>query len=445
MPNQVLRRQSREVVFNVFNYMQKEKDKGTHNVNQVQRRTAEATGTSIRTVRNIIKESKNTDNMITVFRTPGKKRKGQKPVTGIDSIDKGVIRRCILNYYSTGKELPNLNKLLLKLKSEISFKGCVSSLNRVIKDLGFRWKKTVNKKKILIEKSAIRLKRIVYLQEMKKYRDEGRNIVYAHETCINSNPKESKADNANEELPVPASKGQRFIIAHAGSEEGFLPNSLLMFKSTSKLGDYHDDINFTDYERWLKTKLIPNLKPYSVVVIDNAAYHNTIKDPAPTSESSKVDMKTWLTSKGILFREDMLKPELYALICENKGAYKEYLVDAILSEHNHLVLRLPPFHSDLNPVEMAWASIKKFVASKKIEFNASQVMQLVEEKINMIQPYEWPILCSVVKNFENDYRASDLVLDDLSDNLVEYTGNQSESSESESEFETDDSDDSDDL
>jgi hypothetical protein len=32
-------------------------------------------------------------------------------------------------------------------------------------------------------------------------------------------------------------------------------------------------MNFDNYERWLKKKLIPNLPPNSVLVVDNAAYH----------------------------------------------------------------------------------------------------------------------------------------------------------------------------
>jgi hypothetical protein len=47
-----------------------------------------------------------------------------------------------------------------------------------------------------------------------------------------------------------------------------------MFKSGTKSGDYHHEMNFDNYERWLKTKLIPNLPPNSVLLVDNAAYHN---------------------------------------------------------------------------------------------------------------------------------------------------------------------------
>lgn len=118
MPRQsTLRRQKRKMVFDVLTYFSKES-----NITEAQKRTAEATKKSVSTVRRIIKESKNSEFII-VFGTPGKKRQRQKPVTGIDDFDKGVIKRCIHNFHKTENELPTLNKLLAKLRSDINFQG----------------------------------------------------------------------------------------------------------------------------------------------------------------------------------------------------------------------------------------------------------------------------------------------------------------------------------
>lgn len=72
------------------------------------------------------------------------------------------------------------------------------------------------------------------------------------------------------------SLGARWIIVHAGGEMGFIPNAQLIFKSQSKSGDYHDDMNKTNFIKWLQEKLIPNLPPNSLIVMDNAPYH-TVK------------------------------------------------------------------------------------------------------------------------------------------------------------------------
>jgi hypothetical protein len=56
-----------------------------------------------------------------------------------------------------------------------------------------------------------------------------------------------------------------------------------MFKSGTKSGDYHHEMNFGNYERCINTKSIPNLPPNSVLLVDNAAYRNVQLNPAPTS------------------------------------------------------------------------------------------------------------------------------------------------------------------
>lgn len=104
------------------------------------------------------------------------------------------------------------------------------------------------------------------------------------------------------------------MIVHAGSEVGFVPNALLLFKAGTKSGDFHDNMNYENYTKWLRSELIPNLPPNAVLVIDNASYHNKQYDPAPTSNAKKADMQRWLAEKDIPYEESMLKPQLHKLI-----------------------------------------------------------------------------------------------------------------------------------
>ena len=53
----------------------------------------------------------------------------------------------------------------------------------------------------------------------------------------------------------------------------------------------------------------------------------------------------------------MLKDELLEL-CKNQKQEPVYVLDQILSQHGHLALRLPPYHPDLNPIELIWANLK---------------------------------------------------------------------------------------
>lgn len=119
---------------------------------KVQKRTAEATKTSIATVRNINTQATN-PALIAKYTTPGKRGPRTKPITNITDHDREVIKSCIQNFYKTNNEHLTIAKLKSKLEQEINFKGSERSLGRIIKDLGFRWKTTEKNRKVLIEAS----------------------------------------------------------------------------------------------------------------------------------------------------------------------------------------------------------------------------------------------------------------------------------------------------
>ncbi|XP_045760911.1 uncharacterized protein LOC123864478 isoform X2 [Maniola jurtina] len=280
--------------------------------------------------------------------------------------------------------------------------------------MGFRWKRTEDKNRILIEKSNIRLKRIEYLFQLQQYCEQGRNIVYSDELYL-ERAVEQKA----------ASKSQRVVAIHAGSEAGFIPNALLVAESHDDYSNISDDVYFD----WLQNKLIPNLPPRSVVVVDTASPHDKEYDPAPSSNAKRSDMTAWLDQKGIHYTPDMYKPQLYQLINENKDRFKILALDKMLTDSGHDVLRIPAHHPDLNPIEMAWAAIKTYVTSKTKEFNVSKVNDFVKEKIDAIGPEEWKKMCQEVREIEDSYRNNELIIDTLSETIV--AGDMDSSSESE--------------
>jgi hypothetical protein len=101
-------------------------------------------------------------------------------------------------------------------------------------------------------------------------------------------------------------------------------------------------MNSENYIRWLNEKLIPNLPPHSVIVLDNASYHDVQDSPAPTSNSTKKSMQGWLTERNIPFSANMFKTELYELVKLKKPHFKCYTVGNLLAKQGHSVLRLPP-------------------------------------------------------------------------------------------------------
>ena len=85
----------------------------------------------------------------------------------------------------------------------------------------------------------------------------------------------------------------------------------------------------------LRGKLIPNLPPKSVIVIDNASYHSVQEDKCPTQASRKADMQTWLTKHNVACMvQRHAKVELLEL-CRTHRPLPTYVVDETLKQHEH--------------------------------------------------------------------------------------------------------------
>lgn len=96
--------------------------------------------------------------------TPGKNRKTRKDKILMDNFDIGVLRRKIHEFYTFKKEIPTVNKLLQVLREEIGFTGSREILRQHIKMIGFRFRKTISNRKVLMERNDITAWRARYLQ-----------------------------------------------------------------------------------------------------------------------------------------------------------------------------------------------------------------------------------------------------------------------------------------
>jgi transposase len=198
---------------------------------------------------------------------------------------------------------------------------------------------------------------------------------------------------------APTSKGQRLIV-HAGTQKGFIPGALLIFKSNQTTGDYHREITSDNYMRWVQDKLIPNLSQNSVFVVDNAAYHNVLSEKCPTSSSRKEYMENCLSKHKIPFSGDLLKTELYALIKLHKPRHKRWVLDDLLSAHGPTDLFLPPYHPALDAIENIWGDVKQWIGQRNVTFKLDDVWQQCQQRFAEISDMEYAAVCRHVQNLE---------------------------------------------
>lgn len=429
-----LKSQAREFIYRLRVYFERERNNGGPliPVSKVTDRVAEALNISTATVKRVTndKEAANSAGSPVVV-TPGKSRKRLCRVTETDNFDENAIRRHIYAYYSR-KEYPTLKKLTASLSESGLFKGKSTSLSIVLKKIGFRWKK-FSGRKVLMERGDIVAWRCRFLRELVSVNPE--KVVWIDETWVNVRHARSVAwtdDTRYGTMSVPTGKGGRLIIVHAGSMNGFVPGAMMMFQS-KKTVDYHEEMNADKFKDWFVTRLLPNVSPGSVFVMDNAPYHSVQLNKAPTSGTRKDEMVNWLNRNNIRFEENMRKAELLELVRRYKPQKTQYEIDSLAENHGHKVIRLPPYHCHFNAIELIWAQIKTDVAERNKSFTLRDTERLVNEAVTRITPQTWK---NVVNHVWKDITRSNIeegVREESMENFVIALSGEEESSSEDSE------------
>ena len=190
-------------------------------------------------------------------------------------------------------------------------------------------------------------------------------------------------------LQQPSGKGERLIVLHAGNEEGFVKGAELVFRAKKGTGDYHEEMDGPRFEKWFTEQLLTNIKLNSVIVIDNAPYHTVKLEKIPTTKTRKADIQAWLTSKGVPWLPNMIIKELLELVNGVKHLYEQFRVDTVAKLHGHTILRLPPYHCELNPIEMIWSQVKGYVAPENRSFKMAEVEKLTACSLQRITAKQW--------------------------------------------------------
>ena len=322
----------------------------------------------------------------------------------LDAFNRHVLVRVMKDLYRQ-KHLPTLKMIKAKLAQKCIIVN-LKQLSTELQTLGFKWKKVGENRKKFITRNDVANVRADFLRTVTDFRARGYQIVYLDETFVNKNHCSSHAwlpdvdcsdimtiiRNRDLEVPdVPSGKGQRLIVLHAGSYEcGFIDNCREVFTGKNIDGDYHKEMDSTVFLRWFKNDLIPGLDRPSLIVLDNASYHNIrVADTiTPTLSARKRVLQEWLTTQGLAFEPTMTKAQLYDVIKQHKITPR-YVTDDVAEENGHFVLRTPVRHCELNPIELIWAQVKGHVARNNTTFKMRDVKALVHEGMDMVTKANW--------------------------------------------------------
>lgn len=254
------------------------------------------------------------------------------------------------------KTMPTLDKILQVIKDNNTLPD-ISRMNfqRLLKFMDFVYTKR-SRNSALIEKDEIVLWHRRCLENIRKYREEGRHLYYLDETWVNAgvctsktwvdktikSPRDAFLQGFTTGSQNPLGKGKRLIVLHIGSEDGFVPGGLLCFES-KKTTDYHEEMNGDTFYNWI-TNVIPRLKQNCVIIMDNAPYHSVKKEKVPNTTTKKADIIKWLQEKRGVINRPMVIVQLLDIVKRIKPQYDKYLIEDLAETHNRKILRLPPYH-----------------------------------------------------------------------------------------------------
>ncbi|XP_048361522.1 uncharacterized protein LOC125437708 [Sphaerodactylus townsendi] len=439
-----IRSQTQQVIMNVYSRIREEHPSLT--VEECVEETSRLTGMSSAPIYRAKKLWHTTGG---VLQTPGKKRPRKSGTkrrdVKCDSFSRCAIRGIVHKYFFRN-EPPTLKKILNDVNSDQDL-PCISqtTLHSILKDIGFAYNRR-HKDCTLTDKPEIIAWRHQYLRKIRQFRSEGRSIFFLDETWVNTGHTVPKCwqDHAvksakgafhrglSTRLKDPPGKASRLICAHCGSEEGFVEDALLLFKSKTT-SDYHQEMNVDNFEKWF-AELLPKLPPESVIVMDDAFYHSVRSETIPTTKSGKETIRTWLTEKGISWDHEQVKPELLLLVQREKHRFVRYKTDEMAVAAGHKVLRLPPYHTELNPIELAWRYIKGHVALNNNTFKLDDVKNLFVEGVRAVTPEMWSSFIQHVMEKEKQFWDLDFLQENNETSSIKISlGSDSESDSYESE------------
>ena len=376
------------------------------------KRTADALGIGVATVKRVMADYNRDPKLLD---EPAKVR--GRPDHAVRATHQEAIRAYIRSANKQGKyiTLSTIEDFLKERSEGEAFH--IATLARTLNRWGFEFGKGTRSQH-LKEKDHVIAARQRYLRKKRDNRtssgDSIRPEVYLDESYVNKNHSNDFIWYSGEDGPwvqKPTGKGERLIIINAITKSGWVPNAKLVFKSTKKTGDYHGQMNWDLFKKWFVEMLLENISPNCLVIMDNASYHNTLSEHSPpTPLCSKKRIMEWLEQNRIYCRPDCLKPELVEILKKLAPA-PSYAIDEIARSHGHEVIRTPPYHPELQPIETCWGVVKNHIA-RNSDFTMKNLIQQLEAGFDKVTGKTCAEIIEKVRKIEDEFWTEDLQFDE---------------------------------
>lgn len=354
-----------EFVVRLKRYFDKEKEAGpVASTQNPSARTAAGLRIGEATVKRIMSRRNKGDDDVGTVLPKDRGRPEQRVSSNLQPKVRSIVRSANLK----GQRV-SLERLRKALVEECEAEIPMTTLWRTLVRWGFAYGEG-RRRCALREQSYVLNARRKYLRIKRENRNADGSLkrpeVYLDETYINKNHSARFTWYQDKDGPwvnKPSGVGPRLIIVNAITRDGWVDGAQLVFEAKKRTGDYHGQMDWENFSRWFTTQLMPNIPANSLIILDNAGYHNVLAEQTfPHKANTREELRAWLSHNEIPYRDDMLKSELFEL-CRRFSPVPEFRLDQLASEKGHTILRTPQYHPELQPIETCWAVVKNHMAN----------------------------------------------------------------------------------
>jgi len=114
----------------------------------------------------------------------------------------------------------------------------------------------------------------------------------------------------------------------------------------------------------------------------------------------------------------MIKTELLGLAEHLRDSCGGCTIEILAREAGHEILRQPPYHSELNPMEQVWAFVKDNLARRAANCKPDDLPTLTELAVAKVTPEMWRKYMVQTTEEEESLWRLDMVLDDIMDRAI---------------------------
>jgi hypothetical protein len=352
-----------------------------------------------------------------------------------------------------------------ELRSRLNVVVSRRTVRRWLRALGYRWrhKRYIGGMKPQAKAARTRQFILEYAAALKEEEAGTAVIVYMDESYIHSHHAAKKGwfHPSNRDV-IGDSGGKRLIILHAMTENGLLAvpdevasNWLSEPALTAELvfeevledeqddSDYHNTMTGAKFVAWLRNRLLPTFaamypgkKMY--LVLDNAGYHKP-RDETWIS-ASKAQNKHKLVHQLLDLGVEQLttvgdqprtvsahrfeasigqggpsKDDLIAAVQKWLDEHPDQnrpVVEQLMSDAGHKLVFTPPFCPEVQPIELLWAKIKRYVADRSTHNRSmTEARQQTEQAFEQITK----LFCNSVVKHCHDWIDGFLATDEAED------------------------------